>query len=445
MLITSLLLVLLPAVPALAQPETTQRPAPTALMVTVGQSVIPLNGPWRFHTGDDPRWAEAAFDDSAWETVNLTPRPGAHDPDVGLPGYVAGWAARGHAGYSGYAWYRIRVSVDAQPGTALALAGPLEVNDAYQLFVNGRLLGSSGRFDGPTPVVYNTRPQMFRLADWRPGTSLLVAVRVWQASGTPASPRDGGGIRIAPALGEADAIAARHQLEWLAKFDGYIVDAVEPVSLLLLAVMLASVAMFDRSSSAYRWFGVALVLSAMARGNQAVFFWTQIETLHIFIIVRFVLLHPLTLGAWAMAWRGWFKINRPAWLPIAIGLLTSLYFITQVIVARSLFSAVPSLHLALVRTTAQSLRWLMVVVMAFMFFVALARRRREGWLGMLAMLLVSVAVFAPELSILRVPGIWFPFGVGVSRTEYVYAAFALVLFVELFRRLASIARTDSRR
>ena len=36
---------------------------------------------------------------------------------------MKGWTARGHAGYSGYAWYRTRVQVAAQPGEKLALLG----------------------------------------------------------------------------------------------------------------------------------------------------------------------------------------------------------------------------------------------------------------------------------------------------------------------------------
>src|ERR1700754_4902997 len=91
-------------------------PAPIA-HVTLGHSTASLNGPWQFHVGDDPRWSSPGFDDSSWETVDLTPAPGAHDGDVGLPGYVSGWSRRGHAGYTGYAWYRINVSVDGDTDT----------------------------------------------------------------------------------------------------------------------------------------------------------------------------------------------------------------------------------------------------------------------------------------------------------------------------------------
>src|SRR5438874_350078 len=49
-----------------------------------------LDGPWRFHTGDDPHWADANADDGGWETIDMTALPGSHDGDVGLPDYVGG-------------------------------------------------------------------------------------------------------------------------------------------------------------------------------------------------------------------------------------------------------------------------------------------------------------------------------------------------------------------
>src|ERR1700733_14254421 len=65
--------------------------------IALGHSTAPLNGPWQFQVGDDPHWSSPDFDDRSWEAVDLTPAPGAHDGDVGLPGYVSGWSRRGHA------------------------------------------------------------------------------------------------------------------------------------------------------------------------------------------------------------------------------------------------------------------------------------------------------------------------------------------------------------
>src|SRR5215470_10831828 len=85
------------------------RPDPPALRA----AATLLDGSWRFHTGDDPHWADANTDDSGWETVDMTALPGSHDGDVGLPDYVGGWMAHGHPGYHGYAWYRRAVAAPA--------------------------------------------------------------------------------------------------------------------------------------------------------------------------------------------------------------------------------------------------------------------------------------------------------------------------------------------
>src|ERR1700679_957841 len=110
-----LLLLLLPllALPVSARAQNQEHVLPSPVSITIGQSVVALNGPWKFHTGDDPRWADPSFDVFAWETIALTPPPGAHDSDVGLSGYVPGWTSHGHKGYWGYAWYRMQMSVFA--------------------------------------------------------------------------------------------------------------------------------------------------------------------------------------------------------------------------------------------------------------------------------------------------------------------------------------------
>ena len=219
---SSLLLLPLLAFSAVAQ----NAPAPTT-NITLGQSIVALNGPWKFHIGDSPidpqtsrpEWADPNFDDSQWETVDLTPRAGSFDPVGGVSGFVPGWTAKGHPGYWGYAWYRIRVRVAARPGEKLALAGPSNVDDAYQLFANGRLLGSFGKFTAGRrrPVIYATRPQMFLLP--QAGTSnnkgtatQVLAFRVWMEPHTLIFERDAGGFHNAPLVGEADVVAAHYQL-----------------------------------------------------------------------------------------------------------------------------------------------------------------------------------------------------------------------------------------
>jgi hypothetical protein len=133
---------------------------PPVERITVGHSTVPLYGPWKFQVGDSPidpvthapLWAEPDFDDSHWETVDLTPPDKSLDPIYGISGMVSGWTVRGHARHWGYAWYRIRVQVEAPAGERLALAGPSAVDDGYQVLQDGNLLGSIGRRGCPVPL-----------------------------------------------------------------------------------------------------------------------------------------------------------------------------------------------------------------------------------------------------------------------------------------------------
>src|ERR1041385_7226307 len=169
------------------------RPDPPALRA----AATLLDGSWRFHTGDDPHWAETDADDSTWETVDMTALPGSHDGDVGLPDYAAGWMAHGHPGYHGYAWYRRVVAVPAGRAS-WDILGPTLVDDGYELYWNGQLLGGSGRL-GPVPRVVGTRPLRFALPADAAATCGILAVRTYKRHGSGAS-ADGGGMHSAPIL-----------------------------------------------------------------------------------------------------------------------------------------------------------------------------------------------------------------------------------------------------
>jgi len=174
------------------------------------KNIIRLTGPWKFITGDNMQYALSNYDDSEWETLDLTAPPGAHDDDVGLSGFVPGWTAKGHSNYSGYAWYRLTVPLDGITGNDLALAAPPAVDDAYQLFINGSLLGNAGDFSGPIPIIYSIQPRMFLLPEnVKKEKNIAIAFRVWMS---PASQGpDAGGIHIAPALGEKTQIEKRYR------------------------------------------------------------------------------------------------------------------------------------------------------------------------------------------------------------------------------------------
>src|SRR5204862_7916874 len=116
----------------------------------------------------------------------------------------------------------------------------------------GRLLGGTGDFSGSEPRVFSRRPLMFPLPQSGGGAateqSVVIAIRTWMGRGT-AGGKDAGGIHIAPALGEEGAVAALEEHRWLEIFEGYVVDAAEPLALLLLALMAWSVARAEHTSA----------------------------------------------------------------------------------------------------------------------------------------------------------------------------------------------------
>ena len=304
----SLLICLLAAVPAHAQTA----PAQEMTHVTLGPSSVPLYGPWKFRVGDSPidqatnapLWAQPGFDDSKWETVDLTPK-GLVDPLGGFSDYVKGWTARGHAGYSGYAWYRIRVQVAAQPGEKLALSGPPYVDDAYQLFSDGTLIGSFGKFSGHQPTFYFTQPMMFDLpagGAQSPSSVRVLAFRLWMAPDTMVTQADTGGLHTAPLLGDARAVSAGYQLSWLEPIRSHVADLVEGLLYLLLAIVAFSLTRFDRSDPVYVWMGSIFVLLVINTILSVVTAWSQILSANTDVVVQDGFITPLLLGAWVMVY-----------------------------------------------------------------------------------------------------------------------------------------------
>jgi hypothetical protein len=411
--------------------------------IALGESAVTLNGPWKFHTGDEPRWSDPVFDDSGWENVDLTPDRDANDGDVGLTGYVPGWTAKGHPGYQGYAWYRIRLTVMPPPGKALALLGPWAVDSVYQVYVNGRLLGGVGDFSGPTPTAYGYHyPKLLTLpSEDAHGGALLIAIRVWMGPWALGR-RGNGGIHIAPAIGELEAITAQYRLQWLKIFEGYAVDAVPALLFVLMAVWVLCLRAADRTDAAYCWLAVALVLSAIQRGNQAFFFWWQIETVQGFVYVILTLVASLSFGAWMMAWRSWFRVDRPGWLPRLIVVLTVALTLTQPLSRPWLFQGgLPHAVAIVARFLITCLRLGFLLTLAWIVYQGIRRNPREGWYALPAVLAIATVLFSAELAAVHVPGIWFPWGVGLSLSECASVVFDVLLFVLLVRRLLSYERS----
>jgi hypothetical protein len=127
--------------------------------------VFHLPGPWRFRTGDDPRYATRDFDDDTWETLPV--------PQV--------WERAGHPDYDGQAWYRTRFTLPPgrSGGHADDRAVVLElgkVDDADETFVNGQKVGETRGWR-----TYRHYALPATLLNW--GGENVLAVRVLDSGG----------------------------------------------------------------------------------------------------------------------------------------------------------------------------------------------------------------------------------------------------------------------
>ena len=138
--------------------------APVPLTIgDLGSATVKLDGPWQFHPGDNPLWAQPAVEDSAWEQLSVD----------------KSWGEQTHFNYTGYGWYRKHLRFDAatsaQPDLTLLLP---RVQDVAEVYWNGVLIGRIGTMP-PHPS--------WKLGLWRKTVPLsapqdgVLAIRVWKS------------------------------------------------------------------------------------------------------------------------------------------------------------------------------------------------------------------------------------------------------------------------
>ena len=435
-----------PTLPTAAQ-HSNASDTPGVAAVALGQAAVPLNGPWKFTIGDSPMdpnapktgqplWAEPAFDDSHWETVDLTPKEGSVDPMTGLSAYVPGWTARGHADYAGYAWYRIRVRCQSQGAQPLAMTGPADLDDAYQLFANGKLLGGFGNFSGKEPVVYYTQPLQFHLPEsCDPGApALMLAFRFWMQPSTLLSTPDAGGMHNAPLLGEASVIGLQYQSQWLEVIRGLVLALVEAVFFAALAVAAFTLILFDRSDPVYLWIGLLFLAIATSSGWIAATGLTQWIPIRVDLVVQ-VAITLAILSLWILVWWTWFGRVGFRWLPGALAAIAVPYVIARIL-GREIFPGLVSHAVAQhLFDFYQGLRFVFFGLMVWIPVDGIRRKGLDGWLVLPVILLWGTFSFSSDLMRLHLYNEWFLYGVPVDPAEIAIFLLAAVIALLLLRRL----------
>ena len=408
----SLILLLLPlcCIPqfarsqAAAPAESNASPLPPHITANVklGDSAAELGGLWKFHTGDDIAWAQQRFDDSAWATLDLTPPKGSADASLGTSGFIPGWTSNGYPKHSGYAWYRLQVNVEGA-GRALALKMPDSADDAYQVYVNGKLIGEFGDFGKSHVTAYSTQPREFHLPKTLRNGPITIAIRMWMDSATPFSSPDAGGMHGPPVLGYATVIATQTRLDW-DEIDHEVGSGFLEVLILTMAFLMAiTLFSLDREEKAYFW--LAMVCTVTLLGNAIVLlvnYTTWIGQAPGAILTD-VILTPLRIGIWVLFWGYWFRLLRIRKLHQAVWPLVLLLGIGAAMLRPPLYGQVVPVTAAAFLTPALLVVKLALGVLLFVVaYHGFKRQKTEGWLAAFAMVLAAIANYQHELRLIHV-------------------------------------------
>jgi hypothetical protein len=249
-----------PAAHPATNPASSPAKAPTqpAAVPFSFHGTLNLDGPWRFQIGDDPRWADPAFDDSAWSTVTLGKT----------------LAEQGIESYAGFGWYRLRL----QP-QQLSQFGGLSGNQQLDLLVTSHSIGQlavyvngveSGHTRGMTdhPAMYQSPPFAVRLIRPDAGGAIVLAIRSWAGPGLPINH----GLLDSVELGAQDDVAVR-----LAQAAGRLWDQ-QVIAGLIVAFLFLCVAAFgavlymaQRHHAEYLWLALLCVSAAVNESARLIF------------------------------------------------------------------------------------------------------------------------------------------------------------------------------
>jgi Stage II sporulation protein E (SpoIIE) len=321
------------------RPQPAPPPPPPSLAITLGDSAIPLTGPWKFSPGDSPWttnlasgvpiWTRAAFDDSAWATIDLTPAADSSGGLLNTPGWLPGWTRRGYSQLTGFAWYRLRLHI-TNPSQALALKMPGSFEDAYEVYANGQLVGSFGNFTATDLTPYYAQPASFALPQVPPDGQLEIALRVYMTPSTPYRVPDAGGLHGPPIIGLASTIQVLQDADKNFYFHSYFGDFL----LALLALLVLPLAFWALSGNLnermWLWLTLALAIQAIEVLVVIASHLTTAISAASADLWADSILGPAGLCLWVLFWWSWFQLSRIRWIAIASAVVAAAHICARI-------------------------------------------------------------------------------------------------------------------
>ncbi|HTV08168.1 MAG TPA: SpoIIE family protein phosphatase [Candidatus Aquilonibacter sp.] len=417
--------------------QATTHAADSVEQVRLGQSVIPLSGPWKFQTGDNPAWSQPDFDDSSWALMDMTARSRSSDPSRMIP--LPGWTARGYPHYAGYAWYRLQVDVQGS-GRSLALKMPDSVDDAYQVFINGVRIGQFGKFTGHSVTAYGAIPQAFPLPKDLTGGKMTIAIRLWMDSATPFLSPDAGGLHDPPMLGYLPNITDMVRLGFNNNLHTVGTGFLEWLILFMAMIMALALYWLEPDEEAYLWLAIVCIVTLV--GNSVVLLanFTLVGQTQ-GVILRTVIAAPARIGLWVMFWAYWFRLPKIRRLHWATWVLVGLLTLGTAMMSPPLYGhSIPVQAANILYPACLILKLGLGVMLAVVAIMGFMRHRGEGGAAGVAILLAFIANFQRELQMVHVPILTTILSFRVSLGQISTILSLLIITVLLLRRFVHSQR-----
>ena len=247
------------------------------------RTISNLEGQWRFRTGDDPAWADPGFNDSDWQTIDIS----------------ESLAEQGIDTYTGYAWYRLKLSPQQFAQVANGTAGqPFAILvSSYSVgqlaaYVNGYESGHTrGMTDNPTE--FESPPFVVQVSPNGSGPT-VIAIRTWAGPSTSISH----GLLHKVELGVAGDIAERHATSIGHQWDESVIANLAVAFLFFgVTVLGAFLYLAQKHHPEYLWLAL-LCLSVTAGGAADAIFGLGVLPLsiyHIFAVFTSRIFMAITL------------------------------------------------------------------------------------------------------------------------------------------------------
>ena len=220
--------------------------AQTFNLQTGSEPVASLDGLWRFHTGDNPAWADPNFDDSQWPLLRSE----------------KAWSEQGYKNYGGFAWYRFTVAVPEGNRNWSIYLGPMETG--YQLFVDGHLAGSFGPILNSLNYAASSRAfDLSPTASSGPRT-FHIAIRAWHLPVW--SDYAPGGFYGSSYFGDSHLVVQRAATDRSLQWNGLVDEYTYAVLGSLVGLVVLVLFFIRREEREYLWFAMLLLANAIDIG-----------------------------------------------------------------------------------------------------------------------------------------------------------------------------------